>query len=368
MVTPASDSALLAPVTRLADVVDPAALAAALADGHVRVQRHPERPLAIYNYTEACTYGGIWTPVTVACRGLIVDESTGVVVGRPYPKFFNHDQPGAPALRPDAPAVITDKADGSLGVLYPDGAGFAVATRGSFASGQARHATAVLRSRYPDFTPPPGRTVLVEIVYPANRIVLDYGGLDDLVLLGTVEIASGRSSGPEAVPDWPGPVVERLPHRTLAEALAAPARDGREGLVVHWPDSDQRVKIKYPEYVRLHRLTFGLNARLVWEYLVTGQDLAARVAPLPDEFHRWVDSVVADLTATVEARAAKIEQAYGEIVAELPAGWSRRDFAERAARHPERSFLFLRLDGRDYRPHLWQQARPPVEWTPQQAG
>ncbi|GIG89374.1 RNA ligase [Plantactinospora endophytica] len=366
MVTPASDPTLLAPATRLADILDPAALAVAIAEGHVRVQRHPHRPLSIYNYTEACTYGGNWTPVTLACRGLVVDDSTGTVLARPYPKFFNHDQPGAPELRLTAPATITDKADGSLGVLYPDGDDLAVATRGSFASDQARHATAVLRTRYPDFTPPPGHTVLVEIVYPANRIVLDYGGLDDLVLLGTVEIATGRSSGPEAVPDWPGPVVERLPYRTLAEAMAAPVRNGREGLVVHWPDTDHRVKIKYPEYVRLHRLTFGLNARLVWEFLVTGQDLAARVAPLPDEFHRWVDSVVAELTATVEGRAAKIEQAYREIVAELPAGWTRRDFAERASRHPERGYLFLRLDGRDYRPLLWQRVRPSADWTPHQ--
>ncbi|MEQ4301283.1 hypothetical protein ABNF97_07820 [Plantactinospora sp. B6F1] len=211
-------------------------------------------------------------------------------------------------------------------------------------------------------------TVLVEIVYPANRIVLDYDNLDDLVLLGTVEIATGRSSGPETVPGWPGPVVERLPYRTLAEALAAPVRDGREGLVVHWPDTDERVKIKYPEYLLLHRLTFGLNARVVWEYLVTGQDLSARVAPLPDEFHRWVSSVGAELTATVEARAAKIEQAYGELVAGLPAGWTRRDFAERVGRHPERALLFLRLDGRDYRPRLWQQARPSADWTPQHRG
>ncbi|MBE1484806.1 RNA ligase [Plantactinospora soyae] len=365
---PATVAPAAAAVTRLADILDPAALEIAIADGHVRMQRHPDRTLSIYNYTESCVYARNWTPVTLACRGLIVDDASGVVLARPYPKFFNHDQPGAPDLRMDAPADITDKSDGSLGVLYPDGDGFAVATRGSFDSDQARHATAVLRGRYPDFAPPPGHTVLVEIIYPANRIVLDYGDLDDLVLLGMVEIATGRSTGPGAVPDWPGPVVERLPHRTLAEALVAPVRDGREGLVVHWPDTDARVKIKYPEYVRLHRLTFGLNARVVWEFLVTGQDLGTWVAPLPDEFHRWVDSVVAELTATVEARTAKIETAYREIVAELPEGWTRRDFAERAGRHPERAYLFLRLDGKDYRPLLWQRIRPSADWTPASRG
>jgi putative RNA ligase len=47
-------------------------------------------------------------------------------------------------------------------------------------------------------------TVLVEIVYPANRIVLDYGGLDDLILLGAVDIATGRTFGPGPCRDGPG--------------------------------------------------------------------------------------------------------------------------------------------------------------------
>jgi RNA ligase len=46
--------------------------------------------------------------------GVIVDDAAGTVLARPYPKFFHHDQPGAPKLRFDAPAVVTDKVDGSL--------------------------------------------------------------------------------------------------------------------------------------------------------------------------------------------------------------------------------------------------------------
>jgi len=62
-----------------------------------------------------------------------------------------------------------------------------------------------------------------------------------------------------------GPVVESFAYATFAEALAAPPRDDREGLVVHFTDADQRVKIKYAEYVRLHRIVTGLSARTVWE-------------------------------------------------------------------------------------------------------
>ncbi|BCJ42648.1 hypothetical protein GCM10010168_06100 [Actinoplanes ianthinogenes] len=350
-------------MTLLHDILDPAELAEAVATGLVRPQRHPRLPLTIYNYTEACQYSAAWTPVTLTCRGLVVDAS-GRVLARAYEKFFNHSESHAPALDPEAAVAVTDKADGSLGIIYHDGSGFAVATRGSFASDQAIHATDILRTRYASFTPPEGLTVLVEIIYPGNKIVVDYQGLDDLVLLGAVEIATGRSHGPDAVPDWPGPVVETFGYATLAEALAAPPRDGREGLVVHFTDADQRVKIKYADYVRLHRLVTGLTPRSVWEILVTGGDLDALLEPLPDEFHTWARGVAAGLTAEVEARAAAVEAAYAEIVAGLPDGWGRKEFALAAVRSPHRGELFQRLDGHDYRPGLWQRVRPSADRTP----
>ncbi|MDI6097812.1 RNA ligase [Actinoplanes sp. NEAU-A12] len=349
-------------MTLLHDVLDPGELTAAIDNGLVRPQRHPTRPFVIYNYTEACQYSGAWTPVTLACRGLVVD-SDGRIVARPFPKFFNHDQPQAPVLDPGARVSVTDKADGSLGVIYHDGSGYAVATRGSFASDQARHATEVLRARYGAFVPPAGLTVLVEIVYPGNRIVIDYQGMDDLILLGAVEIATGRSHGPAAVPDWPGPVVETFGYATLAEALAAPPRDGQEGLVVHFTEADQRVKIKYADYVRLHRLVTGLTPRTVWDILANGGDLEALTEPLPDEFHVWVRGIADELIAAVDARAAAVEAAYDKIVAGMPDGWGRKEFAAAALRTEYRGELFLRLDGKDYRPGLWQRVRPAGDRT-----
>ncbi|MEV6344936.1 RNA ligase [Actinoplanes sp. NPDC051851] len=347
-------------MTLLHDVLDPVALTEAIENGLIRTQRHPSLPFTIYNYTEACQYSSAWTPVTLACRGLVVDAA-GRIVARPFAKFFNHDQSQAPALDPAAAVTVTDKADGSLGVIYHDGSGFAVATRGSFASEQARHATELLRTRYACFTPPEGLTVLVEIIYPGNRIVVDYDGLDDLVLLGAVEIATGRTLSPAAVPGWPGPVVETFAYATFAEALAAPPRDGREGLVVHFTEADQRVKIKYADYVRLHRLVTGLTPRTVWEILADGGTLDAMLEPLPDEFHVWARGVAAALTAEVDTRAAAVEAAYAEIVAGLAEGWGRKEFAAAAVRSPHRGELFKRLDGHDYRPGLWQRVRPSAD-------
>src|SRR5262249_59949112 len=120
-----------------------------------------------------------------------------------------------------------------------------------------------------------------------------------VVLLGAVELATGRTFGPGAVPDWPGPVIESFDHATFADALAALPRDGREGLVVWFPQTDVRVKLKYEEYVRLHRIVTGLNARSVWENIDT---LDALVESLPDEFHGWVRTVAKELLAEVEER------------------------------------------------------------------
>lgn len=348
----------------LTELFDPARLAAHVADGYVRTQVHPTLPLTIYNYTEKAQYEQVWDEITLSCRGLIADSITGKITARPYPKFFNHSQPGAPLAELNAPVRVTDKADGSLGIVYGTPEGPAIATRGSFASDQARHATDLLRRRYAHWTPPPGHTVLVEIIYPANRIVLDYGGLDDLVLLGAVELATGRTLDASAVPDWPGPRVDAFAYATFAEALAAPPRPGKEGLVVWFPETDQRVKIKYDDYVALHRIVTGLNARVVWEVLANGDPLDKLVESLPDEFHGWVADVATSLREEVSARAGEVEAAYEAIVTTLVASHGRKEFALVAGRHELRGLLFLRLDGKNYEPSLWQAVRPAPDWTP----
>lgn len=318
---------------KLYDLISQADLANQILERNVRASDHPALPLRILNYTEKAAYDGAWNPVTLQCRGLIYDLETFEVVARPFPKFFNHGQPGAPELDLDARAFVTDKLDGSLGILYPvnaKGAG-AIATRGSFTSDQALHATEVYQRRYlPHWQPSPDLTYLFEILYPENRIVVDYEGLDDIVFLCAIENASGRATW--RVP-WPGLRVQELSHGTLADALAAEPRPNCEGLVVYFPDADERVKIKQDDYMALHRILTGTNARNVWEvaavhacghligkpihwgtYLGIDPARAAQVQELgdawlegvPDEFYEWIERV------TGAAKAAAAESlAYG---------------------------------------------------------
>lgn len=342
----------------------PEKLAAAVADGLVREQHHPTLPLRILNYTERAQYERIWTDVTRQCRGLIIDAA-GNIVARPFQKFFNYGEHPDGTFNLDARVAVTDKWDGSLGILYPTPDGHAIATRGSFTSEQAQHATKVWQERYAEDTEvDEDITWLFEIVYPANRIVCDYGDMDDLVLLGGVEIDTGRTARPTFF-RYDGPKTMTFGFNTLAEALAAQPRPGAEGLVVRFPDNDHlMIKLKQDEYVRLHKIVTGLNARVVWEAIGDGKTVAEICEPLPDEFHGWVKDIANKLTGAALVILSTAREEHEQIVASLPGGWTRKDYATAAARSKSRAWLFMIFDGKDPQPKIWRTLRPSGEDRP----
>ncbi|MGH1563071.1 RNA ligase [Mumia sp. DW29H23] len=344
----------------LDQILDVADLSVAIKDGYVREREHPDDPdLVILNYAEKAQYERVWTPVTRACRGLIVRKSTGVVLARPWEKFFNYGEHPVDALDLDASAEVTDKMDGSLGILYPAPDGWAIATRGSFTSEQAVHATALLRREYLEhWSPLPGLTYLFEIVYPSNRIVLDYAGLDDLVLLGTRHISTGYTFGPTSFP-WDGPRTTTYPESTLREALARAPRSNAEGLVVRRRIAGLMVKIKQDDYVRLHKLVTGLSERAVWEHLAAhGGSYDALLASVPDEFHGWVRDHAEALIDRHEDIVGRAHAEHHHLLEWLGDDFERKQYALACADNPLKGLMFHLLDGRDITPVVWKQIRP----------
>jgi RNA ligase len=365
-------------------------------DGLIRQQKHPVQPLAILNYTEKAQYDKVWNRVTRACRGLIYNTATLDVLARPFPKFFNlseHDDADISAMT-GKPCEVWEKVDGSLGILYRDDNGWAVATRGSFLSDQAVHATRLLTARYPTYQPPLGVTVLFEVVYPNNRIVVDYHGLDDLVLLGGVDMATGHTVWfDEVARTWPGPVARRMPHNNLSDALTAPEQPNTEGYVIRFVGSDMRVKCKTTEYVRLHRLVTGVTARIIWQYMgifdlaAQGQDtrriaqtlnmeqakvgniLAATpdgnwVKPfleaVPEEFSTWVHSTMATLYGAVEAWETAARQEYVGLCVEQLDRSAAASIITTLPRE-QQGPMFALFGGSSIRPMAWRAIRPAHE-------
>lgn len=348
--------------THLHDVIDVDKLELMLEARYVKVQVHPDLPLRIYNYTQHAQFDRVWNDVTLACRGLIVNTENQVVA-RPFSKFFNFGE-HVDATLPQGAVHVTDKLDGSLGILYPTGSGHAVATRGSFTSEQALHATDLWRRRYEGkFQPNQDWTYLFEIIYPTNRIVVDYQGLDDLVLIGAIDNVSGRTVPiVNARKGWTGPVVEEFPYSTLEEALGAPTRDGREGIVVHFLEADLRIKIKHDEYVRLHRILTGVSERRVWEALSAGDDIRGWLEAVPDEFYTFVSNCRDQLLADHAQLSQEVKLRYDNLLSDLPEGWTRKEFAAAVVSDPwELSrAMFLVLDGRSFDHLIWAHLRPEV--------
>lgn len=350
--------------------LEPARLEEQVAEGLVRAQTHPTLPLKIYNYTEKVQFNRWWNDYTLACRGLVLDHDYNVLA-RPWKKFFNLGE-GFAEFDWDSPVEVTDKMDGSLGILYRYPVqGFlngvvGIATRGSFDSDQSRHANEVWVQRYsnhPDmnWAAVNDFTFLFEIIYPNNRIVLNYDGLDDLVMLGAVNIQYGYYLGPQeaaALLNWQGPVTEVFEYRTLQEAFSNNDRANAEGYVVR--SGNKMVKLKQADYVELHRIVTNLNERTIWEMLASGQKMWEICDGLPDEFHQFVVDTASRLQIQVEEIREKVVNEYVMLEFTLGEGYTRKDFALEASKSPYRAYLFAMLDGKSIERMLWQDVKPVV--------
>jgi RNA ligase len=153
--------------------------------------------LLIFNYTPKAQYEARWNFFERVSRGLIVNRATGEIVARPFDKFFNWSEDGRYAAGHIVTA--TEKMDGSLGILYRLNDGYRIATRGAFHSEQAEWATKFLNANVDLNDLPNDLTLLFEIIYPENRVVVDYHGEEKLVLLA----ARNRVTG-DYLPFFPG--------------------------------------------------------------------------------------------------------------------------------------------------------------------
>jgi RNA ligase len=321
-------------------------LDALVADGWLRSQRHPDADLWIYNYTKKTQYESHWTPETLVCRGLILDAS-GEVVARGFSKFFNYGDPQVPSV-PAEPFVVMEKVDGSLGILYHlDGLPW-IATRGNFVSEQAIEATAMIREH--ELERADGVTPLFEIVYPGNRIVVDYGDRRDLVLLAAICNETGLD---KPLPRYSGPVVQRYGQVDI-DSLAAREEPNREGFVVVF-ESGLRVKVKFAEYLRLHKIVTEVSARMIWESMRDGDDLDGLLIDLPDEIHRWISATRASLQAAFDDEEGRASAVFEQ----RPDTADRKTLAQYfVASDANPAVLFKMLDQQPFHDLIWKAIYP----------
>jgi hypothetical protein len=321
-----------------------------LAQGWVMQQKHPTEALFIYNYTATTQYERVWNEVTLSCRGLILDANDQIVA-RPFGKFFNMGEMENQQI-PNEPFEVYEKMDGSLGILYWVGDTPFIASRGSFMSNQAQMANELLNKQYAACLPllDKSKTYLFEIIYPENRIVIDYGKTQALVLLAIIDIASGKDLPLEGIGF---PLVKRYDGQNDIHALKALEENNKEGFVVKFK-SGYRLKVKFAEYVRIHRIVTQVSSLSIWEYMKTNQSMELILDRVPDEFYDWVKHTVRKFEAQYEdiEQIAKKEYKVFETRKETA-------FYFQTCQFP--AVMFSLLDNREYSDIIWKMLRPKFE-------
>ena len=372
-------------------------------DGLLHKQTHPTLDLTIWNYSPKVQYERLWDDITIQCRGLVTN-SKGNIVARPFKKFFNYEE-HKPEDIPNENYVVYEKMDGSLGILFyyeeelsderryniwfnnnyetgmerffdpnnlpdydnpyyeptPKTKGeWILATRGSFTSSQAIKGKEILDNKYDVSSLRKGRTYLFEIIYPENRIVVDYGNEEKLVLLGVIDTESGEELPNSAIFFMQEQGFEIVTtYKTWGEGydlLKEEISNNREGYVIRF-NNGFRMKIKGEEYKRLHKILTGISNRDIWLYLKEGKPLDDILDKVPDEFYDWVKGQVSMFTEMFNVTKTMTEFIFYRDIKDT---MTRREAAETILSkdknyHP---ILFKLLDGKDPSDLIWKNLYP----------
>jgi RNA ligase len=343
--------------------------------GMVNVKRSQDRSLILFDYAHACQVKRPheWNWFERVSRGLILN-TRGEVVARPFAKFWNYGE-----IQPEGRLLeATEKMDGSLGIMYWQyEKGYRIATRGSFNSDQALWATGYLQTRWPDAQFPLELTLLFEIIYPENRIVIDYEGRRDLVLIGAINRFTGNDlfasevaliaakygfSMPRYYGDGGGE-----PEYFLNKA--AQMSSNEEGFVLRYSDGT-RVKVKGQEYVSLHRWIWRYSFKNVLEAVAAGRK-SELLETCPAQMRDRLLADLGNILGKTVLITAEVEQAH-EIcwMAACNQGTSptstddegvrayHKAYAEVVMReYPHyQKYLFARRNGKDYEYLIYKHA------------
>lgn len=204
-----------------------------------------------YNYILPDTFDH---PIRLEGRGIKFCSKTGNILARPFHKFFNLGE------RPDTqfetlpwhlPFVVQEKYDGSM--IHPaivDDRLVLMTRKGitdtSIQAMQECMTPQLEESMRQELAL--GHTPMYEYVSPNNRIVIEYTK-PALRFLAMRKTVTGAYSSYTHMFD--GFMGGNMDPRALVDTTRKTV--GKEGVVICWPYTGQRIKLKADEYVMLHR-------------------------------------------------------------------------------------------------------------------
>ncbi len=357
--------------------------------GYVAVGQHAEFPLSIFSYSRKTVQENKWDNVTSKCRGIIINRDTGEIVSRPFEKFHNFGSTVVEGLTPESNSifafqpVIWEKMDGFMITAFFYRGEWHAASKCSFTSVHAKWATAELRRHLKtELDLPAGVTPVFEGLHKDLRIVVDYKNRQGLVLLALINIEKGTEYHPTYLQQWAQEVGFETPRREDMTWQRAHEETGKqytdnlgadEGYVLTWykPDGPPfRLKMKFIDYLRLHRMVTGVSPKRIWEVLsgeqtTELQEYLSNSTPWFSDFvKKWMHAFQGEFLRLeteasriyFEARADIMER-FGAFSVDEFSG-IRKAFAGHFTKYPQFSGIcFAMLDRKDVRRVIWKQVR-----------
>jgi len=361
--------------------------------GLVDVSDHDEFPLRMLSYGRECVHGeGKWDAVTTRCRGVIYRTDTEEIIARPFEKFFNL-WAGMPETDPSTwepskdswwqtpTPEVWEKMDGFLATLYEWEGKQYIASKGSFDSPHAKWATAWLQ-KGPPLKFPAGYTPVFEGISPNFRIIVDYEKREELVLLALVNNETGEELNRESLNLWANkndlslPVEFDYTWQQAAEKSNDEERKNFEGYVLVWrrPGTTPfRLKVKYADYLRLHRMIAHVSPKAIYNCLAEGTR---------DDLQEWLNESTPWFNKYVAKWVRALEYRYNEIEHKADAAFSvyqgvlnkqyeqtkilpmRKDWAMLINRPESKDVagvIFAKMDGKDHKRVIWKLCKPLIK-------
>lgn len=194
-----------------------------------------------------------------------------------------------------------------------------------------------------------------------NRIVVDYKGAEELVLLGAIETSSGYEYDYAYLNTIHNkvaiPIVKKYDGLKNFNEIKNLNWDNFEGMVIRFADG-YRMKIKFADYVALHHIMTGCSSYDVWENLYLFDKLPEELlTKVPDEFYSWIKSLEVKLRGEYQTLLDEYSYIFKQIML-TPRTADRKTFAAAALRYKHSSILFNMLDGKDPRELIWRLIKP----------
>lgn len=291
----------------------------------------------ILRYRPEVVFYDLWNEFYMETRGVVIDIDKMELISCPYRKFFNlNEKPITEIsnvlnlLKKAYDVTIKNKEDGSMISCSKYRGNLVVATPGSLNSSQALWAKNFIRKHYPALVEslPEHLTFIFEAIYPENRIVVDYGEREDLILTNIRNKQTGRLLEEKEVKYYASlyklPTPEKETKGLLELIEAAKDRNlypasNKEGwvFIIRTKDNDLLFKLKCDDYCEVHRiLSYAISPKIVFQKIKTDtyDDFLAKV---PDSFKPLTAKIANIIFNHIEKIRKEIEKFANSIPSDL---------------------------------------------------